>query len=644
MYILLLLSGSALAQARMPLRIKLVSARITYGCRSDSEKVAKINHWISRRIKYDVKGFMAHRVNRWSLKKIMRRRKGLCREYAFLFDAMCRQNNITSLTVNGYSKSMMADESDVFFTEDHCWNIFKADNRWYLSDLTWASGYLFIHYSPLLTWQYRLHIRKFPFKLTYQRSFDSTSVFNRGRESWLFHHPNNPGYQLLKDPFELDEFENLVFRPDTLRPYFEKNKDNDAGDCRYCETQALLEENKRNYSESVTHLKDNPRNTFSYLHHFVAYDKISAEEHPSDTLFLKEEIGRYSDMMPFTVCTQENIQLDFKMNMDQVQHKNRLFRNEYIAPLKSGLYKNEKVIRSNYYFLRKSNRLLFSNHVRFFFKYRSLLLYRIVTPANKGQTLRDRRLYAKYSGKKDQALHDASQIRGYISDIEKAIDQRDSSIRIQLVRAREIYEMNSGIEPRLTGRMSGFEDTYDLGILQVQDSIISNSTMVSSYLNNVETEIRAIYAMNRRFIRNHSQLVNQLKKYKRYIIKAANHAGNTKPEVTEMQAADSIINNCYRSFTGQISNRKARSLEQMQINSKLKGLRRYCKKEMREQIFYHKCRALFEKHYYRTDRLRKKASWKDDRKYLRTKLKVLNKQLKKERRRALKELLKKPGT
>lgn len=584
---------------------------------------------------------MSHRVNRWSLKKIFRKRKALCKEYTFLFDAMCRQNNITSLTVNGYSKSMMADESDVFFTEDHCWNVFKADSRWYLSDLTWAGGYLLIHYSPLYAWQYHLKIRKFPFKITYKRSFDSSCVFNRGSESWLFHHPNDPNYQLLKRPFELQDFENLVFRPDTLRQYFEKNKDNSSGDCEYCETQALLQEDKRNYSESLTHLKDNPRNTFSFLHHFVAYDKGNAEEHPSDTVFLKDEIVRYSDVVPFTVCTQENIQLDFKINMDQVLHKNRLFRNGYIAPLKANLYKNQKVIRSNYYFLKKSNRLLFTNHFRFFFKYRGLLLYRIVTPANKHQSNRDRRLYAKYSAKKDQALHDSKQIRGYLLDIEKAIDQRDSSIRIQLVKARQIYEMNGGIEPRLTRRMSGFDDTYDLNILQIQDSIIDNAAMVSSYLNNVEMEIKAIYALNKRFIRSNSQLVNQLKKYKRYIIKAASHAGNTKPEVLQMQAADSIINNCYNDFTGQISNRKTRSMEQLQINSQIKGLRKICRKEMREEIFYHKCRTMFEKHYFRTDRLRKKASWKEDRKYLRVKLKVLNKQLKKERRRALKLLLKK---
>lgn len=113
-YIFLFFNFLSYAQNNNSLRLKFLITRITIGAKSDSDKVVKINRWITRHIKYDVKGLIHHRLTRWSVRKILRRRKGLCKEYAFLFDAMCKQAGITSLTINGYSKSSFTDEDDIF--------------------------------------------------------------------------------------------------------------------------------------------------------------------------------------------------------------------------------------------------------------------------------------------------------------------------------------------------------------------------------------------------------------------------------------------------------------------------------------------------------------------------------------------------
>ncbi|MCE3228045.1 MAG: hypothetical protein K0S32_2596 [Bacteroidetes bacterium] len=617
------------------MRVKLLAARLSIGCRSDSEKVHKINNWITRRIKYDVKGFISHRTTMWSLKKTLRKRKGLCREYSALFDALCKQNNIPSLTIRGYAKSFFVDEADIFFTDDHCWNTFKADGKWYLNDATWASGGLVIKYSPFYYYQYRLKLRRFPYKIKFFRDYNPIYLFSDGPNFALDHFPVKKNYQLLKEKMEIEDFENLTFYKDTIRNYLERNKTNGTQNDDYLEIITQENELTRNYSESKDHLGENPRNTFSFLKYFVEYDNVNAKEDASDTIFIKEEIQRYSDIQPFVNCTRENIILDYNINFKQVNHKKTLFKAGYFSPVKSALRQNQKSIRTNRYYLKKSNYFLNVNQFKYFFRYKSLLLLRIVRPvANLHQTKRERKKLARFKERKEAAKRNAINKRNDMIAILKGIDQRDSISRDLFKRAIDNYIVNYEKFKTINSWRKGFMDCYDIGVIPMQDSIISTAKLVTSYLNLNEPEIKGAYGQYKRYIKCHKEFVNNMKKYRVNIIKCTNYDVTLQPYHIELHAADSIINNTYSSLAKEASERRGFIRNSLDSNSILKHYKNDCKKLVYEEDYFSFCKSLLEKHEVRASRNVRKVQLKIDSKYIRTKLKVLNKQLKTDRRKA----------
>jgi hypothetical protein len=69
-------------------------------------------------------------------------------------------------------------------------------------------------------------------------------------------------------------------------------------------------------------------------------------------------------------------------------------------------------------------------------------------------------------------------------------------------------------------------------------------------------------------------------------------------------------------------------------NRTIRSLKRDCKTLLYEENFAHKCRDMFENNYFKKNRVVKRAQVKRDTKYIKLKLRVLNKELKTERRKA----------
>lgn len=231
----------------------------------------------------------------------------------------------------------MYDNGDIFFTEDHAWNTFKMDGKWYLSDLTWASGYLQVKYSWFYYYTWRLKLRKMPFKFKYKKNYDPFFLYNNGVKFSILHFPMAPDYQLLKEPRSIHDFENQFLFIDSLKRYYDENISNAQIACDQCENDPSRDPIELDLEISKQHLNDNPRNTFSYLKNFVAHDAINAEDVGVDTFKIKDEIKRYEGMMPYTICSFENVNLDHKVNKWQNSNKNRIFRNEYFNRYKSAL-------------------------------------------------------------------------------------------------------------------------------------------------------------------------------------------------------------------------------------------------------------------------------------------------------------------
>jgi len=117
-----------------------ISGYITTNFNIDKEKVRSIFIWVATNIQYDIDNMFA--INFYEKKedkiaKALKTRKGICENYAELFNDICLKANIKSYVIQGYTKQNgFADYIP------HAWCAALIDNAWFLFDLTWGSGYI----------------------------------------------------------------------------------------------------------------------------------------------------------------------------------------------------------------------------------------------------------------------------------------------------------------------------------------------------------------------------------------------------------------------------------------------------------------------------------------------------------------------
>jgi hypothetical protein len=107
---------------------------------NDREKTRAIFIWIASNIQYDVENMFAinfYEKREEKILKPLKSRKGICENYAALFNEICLKSGIKSFVIEGYTKQNG-------FTDyiPHAWCAAIVDNSWYLFDPTWGSGYI----------------------------------------------------------------------------------------------------------------------------------------------------------------------------------------------------------------------------------------------------------------------------------------------------------------------------------------------------------------------------------------------------------------------------------------------------------------------------------------------------------------------
>ena len=99
---------------------------ICVGCETDEEKVRAFYDWIIANFEYDYdcNPLFQH----FNVRKTLQTKQGLCFDFAHLFAAFCRSQNIPCYVVDGtpYDRS----------TEDHTWNRVYYDDSWWDVDVT----------------------------------------------------------------------------------------------------------------------------------------------------------------------------------------------------------------------------------------------------------------------------------------------------------------------------------------------------------------------------------------------------------------------------------------------------------------------------------------------------------------------------
>ena len=117
-----------------------IAAYIKANFTSENDKIRAVFYWTASNISYDVKNAFSLNPNKTASEKIekaLKTKKGVCIHYAEVFNAIANKAGIKSLIIEGYTK-----QNGKISALPHAWCAANIDNKWYVFDPTWGSGYL----------------------------------------------------------------------------------------------------------------------------------------------------------------------------------------------------------------------------------------------------------------------------------------------------------------------------------------------------------------------------------------------------------------------------------------------------------------------------------------------------------------------
>lgn len=108
--------------------------------KTDADKIRAVFYWTASNISYDVANMYAVNFNETPhdrIIKALKTKSGVCIHYAEVFNEISNKIGIQSYIVEGYTK-----QYGKVANLAHAWCAAKIDNKWYLFDPTWGSGYV----------------------------------------------------------------------------------------------------------------------------------------------------------------------------------------------------------------------------------------------------------------------------------------------------------------------------------------------------------------------------------------------------------------------------------------------------------------------------------------------------------------------
>lgn len=113
---------------------------LTLPYENEDDKIRAIYSWVSNKISYSLRK-MRYQYTFSDRQEIvddaLKSRNCVCQGYAELFHALCSESDIDSYVISGYVK--LNGKIEDF---SHAWNAARIENKWYLFDPTWGSGYV----------------------------------------------------------------------------------------------------------------------------------------------------------------------------------------------------------------------------------------------------------------------------------------------------------------------------------------------------------------------------------------------------------------------------------------------------------------------------------------------------------------------
>ena len=108
---------------------------------SETDRIRAVYYWTAHTISYDVDNMFEVNFDENLKDRIARTfkaQKGTCFDYSNIFNQLATAVGIKSMVVSGYTKWNKLKVDNL----SHAWNAARIDNKWYLFDVTWGSGYV----------------------------------------------------------------------------------------------------------------------------------------------------------------------------------------------------------------------------------------------------------------------------------------------------------------------------------------------------------------------------------------------------------------------------------------------------------------------------------------------------------------------
>lgn len=175
-----------------------VARLIDDSCKSELEKVYTIYTYIGEYYKYDLrrlKLIYKREIKReLYLSEVIKKKKGVCGDFANLFVTLCDSMDIGCFRVSGYSKTMNLFHPVRKNYYNHSWNVVRIDGKWYPVDVTFG-----IRHFTKKKWDRD--------QINYNFLLTDPVLFGK------FHLPADPAFQLVRDERSYKDFRYRHFLP-----------------------------------------------------------------------------------------------------------------------------------------------------------------------------------------------------------------------------------------------------------------------------------------------------------------------------------------------------------------------------------------------------------------------------------------------
>jgi transglutaminase/protease-like cytokinesis protein 3 len=140
-------------------KIEKLADQINKDFSSEKDKARAIYRWIAMNIKYDVDAYYSGQKSynytyssqeekeqkekefeKKLAEQALKKKKAVCEGYSTLFKMLCDLTNVECVVIQGYAKIFDKDIGKEPRGTDHAWNAVKINNKWQLTDATWAAG------------------------------------------------------------------------------------------------------------------------------------------------------------------------------------------------------------------------------------------------------------------------------------------------------------------------------------------------------------------------------------------------------------------------------------------------------------------------------------------------------------------------